>query len=77
MDIARLRYMADQIARNFAVQGEEEAVAATARHIGDFWDPRMKAAILADDPARLSPIAAAAVGRMRAQASASPPVSPA
>ena len=72
MDIARLRYMADQIARNFAVQGEKEAVAATARHIQDFWDPRMKAAILADDPARLSPIAAAAVERIRVQASVNP-----
>ncbi len=75
MDIVRLRYMADQIARNFAVQGEEEAVSQTARHIRDFWDPRMQAAILADDPAQLSPIAAAAVGRIAALASVSPPVS--
>lgn len=64
MDITRLRYMADQIARNLAPQGEAAAIAATAQHIRDFWDPRMKAAILADDPAALSPIARAAVERL-------------
>ncbi len=62
----RLRYMADQIARNFAAMGEDEAIAATAEHIALFWDPRMKAAILADDPAHLSPIAAAAIARLAA-----------
>ena len=64
MEIQRLRYMADQIARNLAPQGEEAAVAATAQHISDFWDPRMKAAIFADDPAALGPIARAAVERL-------------
>ena len=61
MDIIRLRYMADQIARNFAVQGDEKAIAATAEHIRLFWDPRMKDAIKADDRNARSPIAAAAV----------------
>ena len=56
--------MVDQIARNFAVQGDEQAIAATAEHLRLFWDPRMKAAILADDRAMLSPIAAAAVERI-------------
>ena len=60
MDLANLRYMADQIARNFAVQGHDKAVAATADHIARFWDPRMKAAIFADD-GTLSPIARGAV----------------
>jgi formate dehydrogenase subunit delta len=64
MDIERLRYMAEQIARNFAVHGEAEAAAATAEHIRLFWDPRMKAAILADDPAAHSPVVAAAVARL-------------
>ena len=64
MEIERLRYMADQIARNFAAQGEDEAVAATAEHIRLYWDPRMKAAILADDRAALSPVVAAAVSRL-------------
>jgi formate dehydrogenase subunit delta len=64
MEIERLRYMADQIARNFAAQGEDEAVAATAEHIRLYWDPRMKAAILADDRTALSPVVAAAVARL-------------
>jgi formate dehydrogenase subunit delta len=55
-----LIYMANQIARNLAIQGEAEAVAETAAHIRAFWDPRMKAAILADRTG-LDPIAAAAV----------------
>jgi formate dehydrogenase subunit delta len=64
MEIERLRYMADLIARNFAAQGEDEAVAATAEHIRLYWDPRMKAAILADDRAALSPVVAAAIDRL-------------
>lgn len=64
MDLAHLQYMADQIARNFAIQGEAAAAEATAQHIRDFWDPRMKAAILAADRASLSPIVAAAVVRI-------------
>jgi formate dehydrogenase subunit delta len=64
MDIGRLRYMADQIARNFAAAGEEAAIAATAEHLRLYWDPRMKAAILADDRAALSPVVAAAVARL-------------
>ncbi len=67
MDIAHLRTMADQIARNFAVQGEAEAIAATAEHIRLFWDPRMKAAILADDRTELSTIAAGAVAQLAAE----------
>jgi formate dehydrogenase subunit delta len=65
MQIERLRYMADQIARNFAAEGEARAAEATAEHIRLFWDPRMKAAILADDPAVLPPVVAAAVERLR------------
>lgn len=66
MEIERLRYMADQIARNLAPQGEAAAIALTAQHISDFWDPRMKAAILADDRAALGPIARAAIDRLAA-----------
>ena len=61
----RLVYMANQIARNFAVQGEAAAIAATARHILDFWDPRMRDAIMAGDDAGLSDIAAGAIARLR------------
>jgi formate dehydrogenase subunit delta len=64
MDIERLRYVADQIARNFAALGEEQAIAATADHIAKFWDPRMKAQILASDRAALSPPVAAALERL-------------
>lgn len=43
----RLVYMVNQIARFFASQGAEHAVSGTADHIMKFWDPRMRAAILA------------------------------
>lgn len=63
MDIAQLTYMANQIARNLAAQGDGEAIAATAQHIRDFWDPRMIAA-LHTDPAGLNPLARAAFDRV-------------
>lgn len=40
-------YMANQIARNLLAQGRDYAVSATAAHIARFWDPRMRAQILA------------------------------
>jgi formate dehydrogenase subunit delta len=61
---AHLVHMANQIARNLAVMGDAAAAAATADHIRAYWDPRMKAAILADG-AGLSPVAAAAVEHIR------------
>ena len=66
MDVQRLVYMANQIARNFAAQGEDAAVAATAQHIADYWDPRMKAAIGSADGTSLDPIARRAVARVAA-----------
>ena len=65
MDAARLRYMAGQIAREFAVQGDEVAIEATADHIRKFWDPRMRAQLLADNPAGQTPMVAAIVTRLR------------
>jgi formate dehydrogenase subunit delta len=65
MDSARLIYMANQIARNLAAQGEAAAIAATAQHIRDFWDPRMTAAIMAVELDTLDPIAQAAIARLR------------
>ena len=53
MDLARLTYMANQIARNFAIQGDDAAIAATCQHMQLFWEPRMKAAILSGDRAGL------------------------
>ena len=61
MDPARLIYMANQIARNFAAQGEARAAAATAQHITLFWEPRMIAQILAADRAALDPAARGAI----------------
>ncbi|AYJ84958.1 formate dehydrogenase (plasmid) [Sphingomonas paeninsulae] len=43
----RLVYMANQIARNFAIAGEKPAALATADHIDSFWDPMMKTRIFA------------------------------
>jgi formate dehydrogenase subunit delta len=65
MDVTRLTYMANQIALNLTAQGEAEAIAATTQHIRDFWDPRMKAAILADSGEELNPIARQAVEALR------------
>jgi formate dehydrogenase subunit delta len=64
----RLIYMANQIARNLAAQGPDEAAAATAQHIRDFWDPRMKQMLKDNGACGLSPIAAAALDRLNAQA---------
>lgn len=59
--LPRLRYMVDQIARNFLALGHQEAVLATADHIEMFWDPRMKKMIFADDRSQLGPVASAAI----------------
>jgi formate dehydrogenase subunit delta len=63
MDLERLTYMANQIARNLAPQGPE-AEDLTLEHLRAFWDPRMKAAIKAGGGTGLDPIAAAAVARL-------------
>ncbi len=63
----RLIYMANQIARNVAAMGEDEAAATVADHIRKYWDPTMRGHIIvlaAERPDALSPIAAAAVGRI-------------
>lgn len=65
MDQARLIRMANQIARNLAAQGEAAAIAATAAHIRAYWDPRMKAALIAGGGAGLDPIARAAMAAIR------------
>jgi len=59
--IETLRRMAGDIARNFESMGHDKAVLATADHIYQFWDPRMKAAIFADDHSKLVPIARDAI----------------
>ena len=65
---ARLIYMANQIGRNFAALGHDEAVAATLDHIVKFWDPRMKAQIVvlaAEGAGHFEAIAAAAAAQLR------------
>ena len=62
--LERLVHMANQIAKNFAIEGEEMAAASTAKHITDFWDPRMKRLIIEHSETGLDPIAAAAIARI-------------
>jgi formate dehydrogenase subunit delta len=47
MSPERLVYMANQIGKFFASQGPDEAVAGTFDHLQKFWDPRMRAGIVA------------------------------
>ena len=67
----RLVYMANQIARNFAIEGEEVAIEATRRHIRRYWDPLMRQRVIASlaaDPAQFSDIARGAVEARRGAA---------
>jgi len=60
---AKLIYMANQIAKFFAAQGEA-AAAGVADHLRAFWDPSMRTEIIAWVQAGgdgLSPVAEAAV----------------
>ena len=43
----KLVYMANQIGKFFRGQGRAKAVPGIAEHVKKFWDPRMRAAILA------------------------------
>lgn len=43
----KLVYMANQIGTFFESQGADKAVVGTADHIKKFWDPRMRAQIIA------------------------------
>lgn len=59
----KLIYMANQIARSFRSRGSEQAVAATAEHISNFWEPRMRSqlfALLDADASRFEDIVRAA-----------------
>lgn len=63
----RLIYMANQIARNFEVQGGAQAAEMVEDHIRLYWDPNMRARIVtlaAEMSGQLSPVAAAAVRRI-------------
>ena len=63
----KLIYMANQIAREFRSQRPDDAVEATWDHLWHFWDPRMRAMILAYQSGggeRLCFIAKAAVAKL-------------
>jgi formate dehydrogenase subunit delta len=47
MSADRLVMMANQIGKFFAPQRDGDPAAAIATHIRKFWDPRMRAAIVA------------------------------
>ncbi|MBO0749355.1 MAG: formate dehydrogenase subunit delta [Porphyrobacter sp.] len=59
--------MAGDIARNLEFMGHDQAVLATADHIHQFWDPRMKEMIFADDRSHLIPIAREAIDHLAAK----------
>ena len=64
----KLVYMANQIGKFFAHQGEDKAIAGITDHLQKFWDPRMRAAILeylADENDGLNPLVRRAVENLR------------
>jgi formate dehydrogenase subunit delta len=64
----KLVYMANQIGKFFTAQDRETAPEKIAEHLKKFWDPRMRAAILAyvdAGGAGLDPEAREAVERLR------------
>ncbi len=55
--------LANDIARQFAHLGVDEAAAAVAQHVTMFWDPRMRADLAAEierDHTQLDPLVVAA-----------------
>lgn len=73
---SKLVYMANQIGRFFAAQGQDKAVAAVATHLKRFWDPRMRRGIIAQVRAGeafgLDPIPLAAVRQLGEESAALP-----
>ena len=70
----KLVSMANQIGKFFASQGPGQVAAGTADHIKLYWDPRMRAAILAHldvGGAGLDPLVRDAVESLREAGSAS------
>jgi formate dehydrogenase subunit delta len=68
MTLDKLVYMANQIGKFFASQGQDQAAAGTADHIRKFWDPRMRAQIFAHlkaGGAGLDPVARTALERLQ------------
>ena len=66
--IAPEERMGHDIARQFAHLPEQQAVAAIARHVETFWDPRMRdrlRALVASDADTLDPLLVAAARQVR------------
>lgn len=64
----KLVRMANQIARFMESKPEAEGIDTFAQHISDFWEPRMRTALLAfadEGGEGLHPIAVAALPRIR------------
>jgi formate dehydrogenase subunit delta len=60
MNAEKIVRMANQIATAFRHEGEDAAAASTLKHLKDFWDPRMRRALIAHHDAGgdgLSPVA--------------------
>lgn len=67
MKLDKLIRMANEIARNLRAQPGDQAVAAIAEHLQNFWTPAMRASLVAHQQAGgagLDPIAAQAVDRL-------------
>lgn len=73
----RLVYMANQIAAFFETMPHDEGVAGVAKHINDFWEPRMRRQffeIVDAGGAGLKPLVMDAVSQIRRPAPAERPL---
>jgi formate dehydrogenase subunit delta len=71
MSPEKLVHMANQIATFFESQPGTDQADRVAQHLSDYWDPRMRAQILAlaeRGESGLSPLAREAVARLRTPA---------
>ena len=71
MKTEKLVYMANQIGKFFAAQGEDATLAGVADHLRKFWDPRMRAELIAHveaGGAGLDPIVGKAVSSLAGEA---------
>ena len=73
----KLVYMANQIASFFQTMPRDEGVDGVAKHINDFWDPRMRRQffeIVEAGGAGLKPLVLDAVAKIRRPAPAEKPL---
>lgn len=68
MSPEKLVHMANQIAKFFAHEGEQQAVLSISTHLKKFWDPRMRTKIvelLESDRHGMDPLVVKAVESLR------------